>query len=201
MVNYGKSIITEFKHINSIENPPLDGNYCNLTTITSWGDSSGGTPVQIATNNTSTGKFCYRTSNSAGTAWNAWQVMGAQGPTGPIGPTGARGAVGPTGARGATGPTGPRGNTGVVGPTGPKGDPGDASFSSYSIFQSAWSTTDNANYGSYKYSISGILSSSRVIVNVYDSDNCLVYANVKHYGGTVTVYSNAKIAGKICIVR
>lgn len=38
-------------------------------------------------------------------------------------------------------------------------------------------------------------------VDVYDSDNCLVYANVKHYSGTVTVYSNTKISGKICIVR
>ena len=136
--------------------------------------------------------------------------MGATGPTGPIGlrgdtgavgPTGARGAVGPTGARGATGPTGPRGNTGVVGPTGPKGDPGNASVSSYSIFVSTWSATDNANYGSYKCSISGISNSSMAIVNVYDSDNCLVYANVKHYSGTVTVYSNTKFSGKICIVR
>jgi len=37
-------------------------------------------------------------------------------------------------------------------------------------------------------------------VNVYNSDNCLVYANVKHNSGTVTVYSNTKISGKICIV-
>ena len=54
---------------------------------------------------------------------------------------------------------------------------------------------------SYKYSVSGIPDSSSTIVNVYDSDNCLVYANVKHNSGTVTVYSNTKISGKICIVR
>lgn len=126
---------------------------------------------------------------------------GNTGPTGPTGPRGNTGVVGPTGARGATGPTGPRGNTGVVGPTGPKGDPGNASFSSYTIFRSSWSTTDNANYGAYKCSISGISNSSSVIVNVYDSDNCLVFANVKHSSGIVTVYSNTKISGKICIVR
>ncbi len=96
------------------------------------------------------------------------------------------------------------GNTGPVGPTGPqgpKGDPGNASFSTYTISESSWSTTDNINYGSYKYSISGIPDSSSTVVDVYDSDNCLVYANVKHYSGTVTVYSNTKISGKICIVR
>ena len=96
------------------------------------------------------------------------------------------------------------GNTGPVGPTGPqgpKGDPGNASFSTYTISESSWSATDNVNYGSYKYSVSGIPDSSSTIVNVYDSDNCLVYANVKHNSGTVTVYSNTKISGKICIVR
>ena len=140
-------------------------------------------------------------------ATGATGATGPKGNTGSVGPTGARGATGPTGPTGPrgntgpTGPTGPKGNTGAVGPTGPKGDPGDASFSSYSVFQSAWSTTDNANYGAYKYSISGISGSSKVIVNVYDSDDCLVFANVKHYAGTVTVYSNARISGTICIVR
>lgn len=84
---------------------------------------------------------------------------------------------------------------------GPKGAPGNASFSTYSISESSWSTTDNVNYGSYKYSVSGISDSSNAIVNVYDSSNCLVYANVKHYSGTVTVYSNVKISGKVCIVK
>ena len=90
---------------------------------------------------------------------------------------------------------------GPQGPTGPKGNPGNASLSTYSVSKSSWSTTDNVNYGSYKYSVSGIPDSSSTIVNVYDSDNCLVYANVKHNSDTVTVYSNTKISGKICIVR
>ena len=102
---------------------------------------------------------------------------------------------------GNTGPTGPTGPIGETGPTGPKGDPGNASFSTYAISESSWSATDNINYGSYKYSVSGISGSSNAIVNVYDSDNCLVYANVKHYSDAVTVYSNTKISGKICIVR
>ena len=105
------------------------------------------------------------------------------------------------GNTGPAGPTGPTGDTGPTGPQGPKGDPGNASFSTYSVSESSWSATDNVNYGSYKYSISGIPNSSSAIVNVYDSDNCLVCANVKHYSGTVTVYSNVKISGKICIVR
>ena len=133
--------------------------------------------------------------------------MGNTGPTGSVGPTGATGAkgdtgvVGPTGQTGAIGPTGPKGDSGPTGPTGPKGDPGNASFSTYTISESSWSATDNVNYGSYKYSVSGIPDSSSTIVDIYDSDNCLVYANVKHYSGTITVYSNTKISGKICIVR
>ena len=107
------------------------------------------------------------------------------------GPGGIQGPPGPQGIQGAVGPTGPQG---------PKGDPGNASFSTYHISESSWSTTDNVNYGSYKYSVSGIPDSSSTIVNVYNSDNCLVYANVKHNSGTVTVYSNTKISGKICIV-
>ena len=105
------------------------------------------------------------------------------------------------GNTGPQGPTGPKGDAGPTGPQGPKGDPGNASFSTYTISESSWSATDNVNYGSYKYSISGIPDSSNAIINVYDSDNCLVCANVKHYSGTVTVYSNVKISGKICIVR
>ena len=119
-------------------------------------------------------------------------VAGPQGPQGPTGQKGDTGSVGPTGQKGDTGPTGPQGQ---------KGDPGNASFSTYYISESSWSTTDNVNYGSYKYSVSGIPDSSSTIVNVYNSDNCLVYANVKHNSGTVTVYSNTKISGKICIVR
>ena len=108
------------------------------------------------------------------------------------GPGGIQGPPGPQGIQGAVGPTGPQG---------PKGDPGNASLSTYTISESSWSATDNVNYGSYKYSVSGIPDSSNAIINVYDSDNCLVCANVKHYSGTVTVYSNVKISGKICIVR
>ena len=126
---------------------------------------------------------------------------GATGATGPTGPKGDRGIRGVKGATGSIGPTGPKGDAGPTGPRGPKGDPGNASFSTYSVSASSWSTTDNVNYGSYKYSVSGIPNSSSAVVNVYGSDNCLVCANVKHYSGTVTVYSNVKISGKICIVR
>ena len=122
MTNYAKSIITEFKGTSTIGvNSILTGTYCNLTTITPWGDSSGGLPVQIATNNTSTGKFAYRTSNSAGTAWNAWQVMGAQGAQGPKGETGGNGA---NGKQGPQGPKGTDGTNGKQGPQGPKGTDG-----------------------------------------------------------------------------
>ena len=122
-------------------------------------------------------------------------IQGPPGPQGIQGPPGPQGIQGPPGPPGAVGPTGP------TGPQGPKGDPGNASLSTYFISESSWSETDNVNYGSYKYSVSGIQDSSSAIVNVYDSDNCLVYANVKHYSGAVTVYSNVKISGKICIVR
>lgn len=122
-------------------------------------------------------------------------VAGVKGDTGAVGPTGAKGEKGDTGL------IGPKGDAGPTGPQGPKGDPGNASFSTYTISESSWSATDNVNYGSYKYSVSGIPDSSNTIVDVYDSDNCLVYANVKHYSGTITVYSNTKISGKICIVR
>ena len=116
------------------------------------------------------------------------------------GPGGIQGPPGPQGIQGPPGPQGIQGAVGPTGPQGPKGDPGSASFSTYPISESSWSTTDNVNYGSYKYSVSGIPDSSSTIVNVYNSDNCLVYANVKHNSDTVTVYSNTKISGKICIV-
>ena len=93
-------------------------------------------------------------------------------------------------------------HTFMYGPAGPtESQRLNASFSTYSISESSWSTTDNVNYGSYKYSVSGISDSSNAIVNVYDSSNCLVYANVKHYSDTVTVYSNVKISGKVCIIK
>ena len=134
MTNYGKSIITEFKSTSTIGvNGVLSGSYCNLTTITPWGDSSGGLPVQVATNNTENGKFAYRTSNTAGTAWSAWQVMGAQGfqgPTGPNGTNGTHGKQGPQGPNGTNGthgkqgPQGPNGTNGTHGKQGPQGPNG-----------------------------------------------------------------------------
>lgn len=128
MTNYGKSIITEFKGTSTIGvNGILTGSYCNLTTITPWGDSSGGLPVQIATNNTSTGKFAYRTSNSAGNGWNAWEVMGAQGPQGPKGATGGSGSAGSQGPQGPKGANGNNGSNGSQGPQGPKGATGSGS--------------------------------------------------------------------------
>lgn len=128
--NYGQSIVTEFK-TNSVINVDaiLSGGFCNLTTIVSWVDSSGGLPVQIATNNTNAGRFAYRVATSS-TDWGAWQQMGAQGPKGDTGATGVQGIQGVKGDTGATGPQGPKGDkgdtgaTGAVGPQGPVGPAG-----------------------------------------------------------------------------
>ncbi|ATO55919.1 collagen-like protein [Loigolactobacillus coryniformis] len=146
--NYAQSIVTEFKSISTIKaGAILGGTFCNLTTIVSWKDYSGGLPVQIATNNANAGCFAYRVATSD-TNWGAWQQMGAQGPkgdkgdtgaqgpkgdtgpTGPQGPKGDKGDTGSTGSTGAIGPQGPvgpagaKGATGATGPQGPKGDTG-----------------------------------------------------------------------------
>lgn len=115
LYNYGESIINEFKQTPTIGvNSILTGNYCNLTTIVSWHDASGGLPVQIATSNDNSGRFAYRVATST-SAWGAWQQMGAQGPKGDTGPQGDKGDTG------ATGPQGPKGDKGDTGPQGPQG--------------------------------------------------------------------------------
>ena len=124
--NYGQSIITEFKQTGTIGvSSILTGTYCNMTTIVSWSNPSGGLPVQIATSNDNSGRFAYRVATST-SAWGAWQQMGAQGPKGDKGATGDRGPTGPQGIQGPKGDkgdTGPQGKQGVQGPQGPQGPP------------------------------------------------------------------------------
>lgn len=74
MSNKGSaSIVTEFKGNGAIGvNTLFTGAYCELTTFTSWGDSSGGYPVQIATSSTNGGEVAIRTATST-TAWGTWQ--------------------------------------------------------------------------------------------------------------------------------
>lgn len=94
MTQYPQSIVTEFKLISNINvGAILSGTFCNLTTIVSWGNPSGGLPVQIATNNTNAGCFTYRVATSD-TSWGAWQQMGAQGPKGDKGDRGPQGPPG-----------------------------------------------------------------------------------------------------------
>ena len=125
--NYGASIITEFKQTPTIGvSSILTGDYCNLTTIVSWSDPSGGLPVQIATSNDNSGRFAYRVATSM-SAWGAWQQMGAQGPKGdkgdigPVGPQGPKGDKGDQGVQGPKGDQGPRGLQGAIGPRGIQG--------------------------------------------------------------------------------
>ena len=73
--NYAQSIVNESKSTSVINvGSIISGGSCNLTTIVSGSDSSGGLPIQIATNSTNTGYFAYRVAIS-GSAWGAWQQM------------------------------------------------------------------------------------------------------------------------------
>lgn len=119
--NYGQSIITEFKQTGTIGvSSILTGTYCNMTTIVSWSDPSGGLPVQIATSNDNSGRFAYRVATST-SAWGTWQQMGAQGPKGDKGDKGATGDRGPIGPQGIQGPKGDKGDTGPQGKQGVQG--------------------------------------------------------------------------------
>ena len=125
--NYGESIITEFKATVTIGvRSILTGDFCNLTTIVSWNDPTGGLPVQIATSNENSGRFAYRVATST-SAWGTWQQMGAQGPkgdkgdTGPVGQQGPKGDKGDQGIQGPKGDQGPRGPQGAIGPRGIQG--------------------------------------------------------------------------------
>lgn len=69
MLNVGKRNIYEFK-TNSVIGLTISGvpTFSEVSTFTSWGDSSGGFPVQLATNNSG---IYYRTSKDVST-WNGW---------------------------------------------------------------------------------------------------------------------------------
>lgn len=67
----------EFKQVAAIGAASvLQGTYCWLRTFTPWGDSSGGYPVQIATQNDSSGlpRMAMRCGTST-TAWSAWKLI------------------------------------------------------------------------------------------------------------------------------
>lgn len=71
MTNNGSSVVYEFKTTAAIglkANHSEVPTYAEVSTYTSWKDSSGGIPVQLATCNTG---LYYRTSAST-TAWNPW---------------------------------------------------------------------------------------------------------------------------------
>ena len=132
--NYGESIITEFKTTGTIGvRPILTGGFCNLTTIVSWHDATGGLPVQISTSNDNSGRFAYRVATST-SAWGAWQQMGAQGPQGLPGKDGVTPHIDSTtgdwfignqdtGTQ-AQGPAGKNGRDGVDGQPGKDGQNG-----------------------------------------------------------------------------
>ena len=76
-----------------------------------------------------------------------------------------------------------------------------ATVSTYFFTKSAWVTTDNEQYGQFRYTISNISGTSNVFVAVYDSSGYLQETNIRHYSGTVTIYSNNKINGSVCIIK
>ena len=101
--NYAQSIVNESKSTSVINvGSIISGGSCNLTTIVSGSDSSGGLPIQIATNSTNTGYFVYRVAIS-GSAWGAWQQMG------------------PEVVQGGGSSQVPQGGTSIQGPQGPAG--------------------------------------------------------------------------------
>ena len=76
-----------------------------------------------------------------------------------------------------------------------------ATVLTYSFTESSWTDTDNENYGQFKYTISNISGTANVFISVYDSNGYLQETNIKHYSETATIYSNKKIAGKVCIIK
>lgn len=90
--NHSKSIVNEFKATSIIGvSSILTGSYCNLTTITPWGDNSGGLPIQFATSNDNDGRIAYRVAIN-NTTWSSWKQMGQQGPKGDKGDKGDPGS-------------------------------------------------------------------------------------------------------------
>lgn len=77
-----------------------------------------------------------------------------------------------------------------------------ATVSTYFFTKSAWVTTDNEQYGQFRYIISNISGTSSAFISVYDSNGYLQQdIHIKHYSGTVTIYSNNKINGSVCIIK
>ncbi len=76
MTNKGTTnIVNEFKFCNVIGTSSLfSGTYCQVVTFVSWGDASGGYPVQIAVASGSTCKMAIRTGTSS-TAWSSWALF------------------------------------------------------------------------------------------------------------------------------
>lgn len=77
-----------------------------------------------------------------------------------------------------------------------------ATVSTYSFTKSSWTTTDNEQYGQFRYIISNISGTSSAFISVYDSNGYLQQdIHIRHYSGTVTIYSNNKINGSVCIIK
>ena len=109
--NYSQSIVNETKSTSVIKvGTIISGGSCNLTTIVSGSNSSGGLPIQIATNSTNTGYFAYRVAISS-SAWGAWQQMGPEGLKEDVGPQVPVGPVAPQGPQVTQGPQGPAGQS------------------------------------------------------------------------------------------
>lgn len=77
-----------------------------------------------------------------------------------------------------------------------------ATVSTYSFTESSWTATDNEQYGQFRYIISNISGTSSAFISVYDSNGYLQQdIHIRHYSGTVTIYSNNKINGNVCIIK
>ena len=77
-----------------------------------------------------------------------------------------------------------------------------ATVSTYFFTESSWTTTDNEQYGQFRYIISNISGTSSAFISVYDSNGYLQQdIHIRHYSGTVTIYSNNKINGSVCIIK
>ena len=71
----GKNMFWEFKYRTSVGSPPTNasasGTYAFILTITGWGDSSGGYPVQISVG----GQNIAIRQGISTTAWGSWYVI------------------------------------------------------------------------------------------------------------------------------
>lgn len=77
-----------------------------------------------------------------------------------------------------------------------------ATVSTYFFTESSWTATDNEQYGQFRYIISNISGTANAFISVYDSNGYLQQdIHIRHYSGTVTIYSNRKFTGKVCIIK